>query len=99
MARRSRLDSGALVRHLKEAGTPLLAIPIPDAGKGNAFFLHRDIAAQIKLPSRRMLREKAQRRIKAARKRSWAEYRQAKEAALGKPLRRVRANRRHSANG
>ena len=39
-----------------------------------------------------MLREAAQRRIVAARKKQWAEYRQAKEVALGKPIRRVRAN-------
>lgn len=31
-----------------------------------------------------------QRSIVAARKKQWAEYRQAREAALGKPMRRVR---------
>ena len=39
-----------------------------------------------------MLRKQAQRRIKAARKKRWAEYRLAKEAASGKPMRRVRVN-------
>jgi hypothetical protein len=37
-AKRFRLNSGSLVRHLKESGTPLLAIPNPDAGRGHAFF-------------------------------------------------------------
>jgi hypothetical protein len=92
LAKQFRRNSGSLARHLKESGTPLLAIPIPDAGKYYAFFLHKDIAGQIQIPSRRMLRELAQRRIVAARKKKWAEYRQAKETALGKPMRRVRAN-------
>jgi len=92
LARRFRLNSGSFARHLKESGTPLLAIPIPDAGKEHAFFLRKDVAAQIQLPSRRMLREEAQRRIKVARKKKWAEYRQAKETDLGRPMRRVRAN-------
>jgi hypothetical protein len=99
LAKRFHLNSGSLARHLKESGIPLLAIPIPDAGKYFAFFLHKDLAAQIQIPSRRMLREAAQRRIVAARKKKWAEYRRAKEAALGKPMRRVRANCRHSDNG
>jgi hypothetical protein len=94
LARRFHLHSASFARHLKESGIPLLAIPIPDAGKYFAFFLHRDLAAQIQIPSRRMLREAAQRRIVAARKKKWAEYRQAKEAALGRPIRRVRANYR-----
>jgi hypothetical protein len=96
LARGFGLNSGALARHLKESGIPLLAIPIPDAGKYFASFLHKDLVAQIQIPSRRMLREAALRRIAAARKKKWAEYRQAKEAALGKPMRRVRANCRHS---
>jgi hypothetical protein len=33
-----------------------------------------------------MLREQAQRRIKADRKKRWADYRLAREAALGKPM-------------
>lgn len=39
-----------------------------------------------------MLRKQAQLRIKAYRKKLWAERRLAKEIALGRPLRRVRAN-------
>jgi hypothetical protein len=99
LAKRFHLDSGSLVRYLKESGTPLLAIPIPDAGKDRAFFLRKEVAVQIQMPSRRMLREAALRRIVATRKEKWVEYRQAKETTLGRPMRRVRANCRHSGNG
>ena len=92
LARRFHLHSGSFARHRKVSGTPLLAIPIPDAGKYYAYFLHKDVAAQIRLPSSRRLKEEARWRIKAARKKRWAEYRQAKETAVGKPIRRVRAN-------
>ena len=63
----------------------MLEIPIPDSGKGHAFFLENDIAARIRFPTSAMLREAARRRIVAARKKQWAEYRQAREAALGRP--------------
>ena len=79
LARRFHLNSRSLAYYLKELGTPLLAIPIPDSGKGHAFFLHKDVAAQIQLPSRRMLREQAQRRIEAAHKKKWEEYRAGRE--------------------
>jgi hypothetical protein len=92
LAKRFHVDSGSLSRYLRESGTPLLAIPLPDAGAGHAYFLSKDIAAQVQLPSREMLREAALCRIVAARKKQWAEYRQAREAALGRPLRRVRVN-------
>lgn len=96
LAKQFQLNSGSLARYLNESGTPLLAIPIPDAGKGRAFFLQQDVVVPIQLPSRGMLREAAQRRIVAARKKQWAEYRQAREAALGRPMRRVGANCRVS---
>ena len=99
LAKRFHLDSGSLVRYLKESGRPLLAIPIPDAGKDRAFFLRKEVAVQIQMPSRRMLREAALRRIVATRKEKWVEYRQAKETTLGRPMRRFRANCRHSGNG
>ena len=99
LARRFQLNTGSLARHLKEAGTPLLEIPMPEEGKGHAYFVSKDVAAQIQFPSHRMLREQAQCRIDASRKRRWTEYRLAKEAALGRPIRRVRANLRHSDNG
>lgn len=41
LAGRFRLNSGSLALHLKESGTPLLAIPNPDVGKGHAYFLRR----------------------------------------------------------
>ncbi len=85
LASRFHLNSGSLARHLRESGTPLLAIPVPDDGKGHAFFLRKDVAAQIRPPSRMALREQAQRRIKTARKERWAAYRLAKEIASGKP--------------
>jgi len=69
LARRSHLDSGSLTRYLKESEIPLLAIPLPDAERGHASFLRKDVAAQIQLPSPWMLREQAQRRIVARRKR------------------------------
>jgi hypothetical protein len=98
LAKQFRLDSGSLARHLKESGTPLLAVLDPDDGRGYAFFLRKDLAAQLQFPTRKMMREEAQRRIEAARKKWWAEYRLAKERALGRPMRRVRANRRLSDN-
>lgn len=96
LARGFRLNSGSLARHLKESGTPLLAIPNPDKGRGYAYFLRKDVAAELRLPTRTMLREESQRRMKAARKQKWVAFRLAKESATGKPMRRVRANCRQS---
>jgi hypothetical protein len=92
LARRFHLHSGSLSRYLRESNTPMLAIPIADSGTHHALFLRKEVATQIQFPSRKMLREHAQRRIKAYRKKCWAEYRLTKEIASGKPLRRVRAN-------
>jgi hypothetical protein len=89
LARQFRLNSGSLARHLNKSGTPLLAIPNPDAGRGHAYFLRKDVAAQMRLPTRKMLREESQRCAKAARKQKWAEYTLAQESASGKPMRRV----------
>ena len=97
LARRFHLSTRSLARHLKESGTPLLAIPLPYDGRF-AFFLRKDVAAQVQFPSRRMLREEAERRSQAARKKKWAEYRLAKEAASGKPMRRQLSARRGDAN-
>jgi hypothetical protein len=55
LATRLGLNSGFLARHLNESGTPLLAIPNPDAGRGRAYFLRKDVAAQIQLPTRRKM--------------------------------------------
>ena len=70
LSKRFHLDSGSLVRYLSESGTPLLAIPIPDAGKGHAFFIQKDIAARRRFPTSAMLREAAQSRIVAGRKKT-----------------------------
>ena len=66
----------------------------PDAGTGHAYFLCKAVAAQMRIPTSRKLREESQRRMKAARKKKWAEYRLAKEIASGKLMRRLlRASR------
>ena len=88
LAKRFHLDSGSLARYLKESGTQLLGVPLHDPGNYYAFFLRKDVAAQMQLPSRRMLREEAERRIKDAQKKKWAECRRAKETASSKPMRR-----------
>ena len=41
LAKRFHLDSGSLARYLKESGTPLLGIPLPDPGNYYAFFLRK----------------------------------------------------------
>ena len=73
LAKQFRLDSGSLARHLQSSGTPLLAVSDPDHGRGYALFLRKDAAAQLQVPTRKMMRESAQRRIEAARKKRWAE--------------------------
>ena len=98
LAKRFHLNSRSVLRYLGESGTPLLAIPMQDAGRSHAFFLRKAVAARTQLPSRRMLRKLAQLRIKAYRKKDWAKRRLAKEKALGKTLRRVRTNRQDSGN-
>src|SRR5437763_1309244 len=67
----------------------LLAIPNPDSGRGHSYCIRKDVAAQIQLPARGMRQEVSQRRMKAARKQKWAEYRLVKESASGKPMRRL----------
>lgn len=52
------------------------------------------VATQTRLRTRRMLLAESQRRQKADRKKKWADYRLAKEAASGKPMRRVRMKHR-----
>jgi hypothetical protein len=94
LAKRFCLNSVAFARYVRESGIPLFVVPLSDRGKGHAFFLRKDVAAQIQIPSQRMLREHAQRRIVAARKQHWAEHRRARETALGKPIRRVRVKHR-----
>jgi hypothetical protein len=59
LAKQFNLNGSSLARYLRESGTPLLAIPLPDAGKSHAFFLSRDVAVRTQLPSRRLLRKLA----------------------------------------
>jgi hypothetical protein len=94
LARRLDLSSGSFLRYLKASSTPLLAIPRPDAIKGPAYFLQTDIAARAQFPSRKMLKEEAQRRVEAGKRKRWEEYRLVREAALGRPMRRQAAHAR-----
>ena len=93
LAKHLRVNSGSLLRHLKESGAPLLMIPIPAAGRGYAYFLETEIAAQMQFPSAKMLKEEARRRIEAYARARWKECRLAREAELGRPLRRLRGPR------
>ena len=86
LAKRFHLNSGSLARYLRESGTPLLAIPLAEAGRGHAFFLGKDVAARMQLPTRSMLRKQAQLRIKDSKTR-WEKNRRAKEIALGRSRR------------
>ena len=94
LAKRLKLHSGSLLRHLKESGTPLLEISTtPAAGRSYACFLRKDVAAQLQFPSRRMLKEESRQRFVAYRKAKWEKHRLIREAALGRPLRRQRWHR------
>jgi hypothetical protein len=81
VAKHLHLHGVSLALYLRESGAPLLAVALPDAGRGHAFFLPKNVAAEIELPTRRMLKEQAQRRIKAARKQRWVAY----KLTRGKP--------------
>jgi hypothetical protein len=96
LAKQCNVNTVALVHYLMESGTPLLAIPLPDKQVRHTHFLRRDIAAQIQIPDRRLLREHAQRRIVADQKKRWEEHRLARETASGKPMRRQRPHTRRS---
>jgi hypothetical protein len=82
VAKRFHLNSVSLARYLKESGR-LCSKSYCRTGEGSRIFLPNDVGAQMKIPSRRMLREHAQRRIVTAWKQHWAEYRQAREIASG----------------
>jgi len=97
LAKRHRLNTIALFRYLSELGTPLLSVPLPEKGTRHASFLRRDVVSHIRIPTPKALREAAEIRIVAERKKRWAEFRLAKEAALGKPMRRVRRIGAHCA--
>ena len=65
LARGSRLNGSAVLRHLKKSGTPLLAIQIPDARRRHALFPTQRCCRADHLPTRGMLREAAQRQHSA----------------------------------
>jgi hypothetical protein len=90
LARQSNIHTVSLVRYLLESGTPLLSIPLPDKRVRHAHFLRKDVAAQIQIPGRRLLREHTRRRIVAYRKERWGDHRLARETTSGKPMRRQR---------
>jgi hypothetical protein len=50
VARHFNFSSWSFARYLKKSGTPLLAAPILDEGRGDALFLRRDIAARLQIP-------------------------------------------------
>ena len=85
LAKRCQLHNGSLVLYMRDSGVPLLAIPLSNKGESQAFFLPKDVAAEIEIPSPKILREAAQKRVVAARKQRWADYRRAREALLEKP--------------
>ena len=87
LAKRCRLHSGSLALYMRDSGAHLLAIPLPNNGKSQAFFLPMDVAAQIEITTPKGLREAAQKRVVAARKQRWADYRRRfKGNLIGKPM-------------
>lgn len=47
LGKRLSLNCRAFSRHLKASGTPLLAVPIPEKGRGQALFVVKQIAANV----------------------------------------------------
>ena len=54
LAKRFNLNGSSFSRSLKESGTPLLAVPIPQEGR-RALFLLKDVAAQVRIPPLRTI--------------------------------------------
>ena len=50
LAKRFNLNCRAFSRHLKASGTPLLGVPIPEKGRGQALFVAKEIAANLRIP-------------------------------------------------
>jgi TniQ protein len=48
VGKRFKLSACFFARYLRQSGTPLLAVPISDKGKGDALFLRRDTAAHFR---------------------------------------------------
>jgi hypothetical protein len=53
LAKRLKLSGRSFARHLRQTGTPVLAVPISDEGKGDALFLRTDIASKVRIMTRR----------------------------------------------
>src|SRR4051812_10995094 len=49
LARRFNVNGSLIARYLKESGTPLLAVPIPDKKRGHTYFLLRHLAERLPL--------------------------------------------------
>jgi len=47
IAKHFNLSGSSFARYLRESGTPVLAVSIPDEGKGQALFLPKDTAANV----------------------------------------------------
>ena len=50
LAKRFNLNGWSFARYLRQSGTPLLVVAIPDEGKGDALFLRKDSAALLRIP-------------------------------------------------
>src|SRR5271157_4440854 len=50
LAKRLNLRRGLLARYLRKSRIPVLAVPIPEKGRGSALFLLKEIAANIRIP-------------------------------------------------
>ena len=50
LAKRLNLRRGLLARYLRKSGIPVLAVPIPEKGRGSALFVLKEIAANIRIP-------------------------------------------------
>jgi len=57
LAKRFNLNSWSFIRCLKQLGTPLLAVPISDAGRKPALFLLKKVAAEVRIFPPRNLRD------------------------------------------
>lgn len=50
LATRFHIYGGYLTRYLRESAAPLLAVPLPEAGRSSAFFIQKEVASRIELP-------------------------------------------------
>ena len=52
LAKRLKLSGWSFARHLRQSGTPLLAVPISDEGKEDALFLSKGVASRFSSSAR-----------------------------------------------